>query len=348
MVISQNKNFAKWKRVKNIIKSKSEYSDVPQLLRDYLNYLTIIKGRSRNTVKEYYYDLRMFFRYLYAVQNNLDILNLDAVELDNFNCEILKEVSLSDLYEFMAYVNNFKSSNDNYKARKVASLKSFYNYLTAKINYMETNPALNLDTPKLKKRMPKFLTLEESVNLLKAIDGKSRERDIAIFILFLNCGLRLSELVGINLQDINFAKRTLRVIGKGNKERIVFLNDICIESLNNYLAVRPNELYGDDKNALFISGKNRRISNRMVELLAKKYFKAAGIDEKRYSPHKLRHTAATIMYKEGNVDIKTLQEILGHVSISTTQIYTHINDSDMQKAADNNPFNKISLNENEN
>jgi len=321
------------------------YSDVPALLRDYLNYMSIIKGRSPNTVKEYYYDLRMFFRYLYAVQNNLDIYDLDAVDLENFNCDILKAVTLSDLYEFMAFVNNFKSSNDNYKARKVSSLRSFFNYLTVKINFIQSNPALNLDTPKLKKRMPRFLTLEESITLLKSIDGKFRERDIAIFVLFLNCGLRLSELVGINLQDINFAKRTLRVIGKGNKERMVFLNDICIECLNSYISVRPNDLYGPDKNALFISGKNRRISNRMVELLAKKYFRAAGIDETRYSPHKLRHTAATIMYKEGNVDIKTLQEILGHVSISTTQIYTHINDSDMKKAADNNPFNKVDISE---
>ena len=320
------------------------FDDVPQIIQDYLkNYLIITKNRSKTTVKEYYYDLRMFFRYLYATQNNLDIINLDAVDLENFNCEILKTVTLSDLYEFMAYVNNFKSSNDNYKARKVASLRSFYNYLTVKINFIDSNPALNLDTPKLKKRVPKFLTLEESVSLLKSIDGKFRERDIAIFVLFLNCGSRLSELVGINLSDINFAKRTLRIIGKGNKERMVFLNNICIESLNNYIAVRPNDLYGEDRNALFISGKNRRISNRMVEILAKKYFKAAGIDETRYSPHKLRHTAATIMYKEGNVDIKTLQEILGHVSISTTQIYTNINDSDMQRAADNSPFNKIDI-----
>ena len=178
---------------------------------------------------------------------------------------------------------------------------------------------------------------------MKSIDGKFKERDIAIFVLFLNCGLRLSELVGIDISNINFEKRTLRVIGKGNKERIVYLNNICIEAINSYLVVRPTDVEYQDRDALFISSKNRRISNRMVEILAKKYFKAADIDEKRYSPHKLRHTAATIMYKEGNVDIKTLQEILGHVSISTTQIYTHINSQDMKDAADNNPFNSITL-----
>lgn len=322
---------------------KKKYADVPDILKNYLNYMTVIKGRSDNTVKEYYYDLRMFFRYIHAVENDLDIINLDDVSLENFNCDLLKSVTLNDLYEFMTYVNDFKSSNDNYKARKVASLRSFYNYLNTRLGFMETNPAINLDTPKLKKRLPKFLSLEESINLLKAIDGPFRERDIAIFVLFLNCGLRLSELVGINLNDINFAKQTLRVVGKGNKERMVYLNDICIDSINNYLNVRPDEIEYNDRNALFISNKKRRISNRMVELLAKKYFKAAGIDENRYSPHKLRHTAATIMYKEGNVDIRTVQEILGHVSISTTQIYTHINSDDMKDAADNNPFNNLDL-----
>ena len=329
-------------------KKNIQYSDVPDIARNYLNYMTVIKGRSQNTVKEYYYDIRMFLRYIHAIENNFDIINLDKIDLSEFNEDILKDITLNDLYEFMTYVNNFKSSNDNYKARKVASLRSFFNYLSIKIGFIEKNPAINLDTPKLKKRVPKFLTLEESVNLLKSIDGKHKERDVAIFVLFLNCGLRLSELVGINISNINFNKHTLRVIGKGNKERIVYLNDLCTNCINSYLTVRPAEVLYDDRDALFISDKGRRISNRMVEILAKKYFKAAGIDETRYSPHKLRHTAATIMYKEGNVDIKTLQEILGHVSISTTQIYTHINNQDMKNAADNNPFNSISLDEEKN
>lgn len=327
-------------------KNTGKFSDVPDILRNYLNYMLVIKGRSENTVKEYYYDLKTFFKYLQAVSKDFDILKLENVSLDDFDENILKEVTLNDLYEFMTYINNFKSSNDSYKARKVASLRSFYNYLNVKIGFMETNPAVNLDTPKLKKRLPRFLTLEESISLLKSIDGKHKERDVAIFALFLNCGLRLSELVGINISNINFEKKTLRVIGKGNKERLVYLNDLCINAINSYLIVRPgDDILYDDRDALFISDKNRRISNRMVEILAKKYFKAAGIDETRYSPHKLRHTAATVMYKEGNVDIKTLQEILGHVSISTTQIYTHINNSDMKKAADNNPFNSIKLDE---
>ncbi len=325
-------------------KRNSKFSDVPELLRNYLNYMTVVKGRSENTVKEYYYDLKMFYRYLYTVVNDEDLYSVDKIDVADFDESVLKEITLNDLYEFMAYVNNFRSSNDNYKARKVASLRSFFNYLSTKIGFLENNPAINLDTPKLKKRLPRFLTLEESITLLKSIDGNFKERDIAIFVLFLNCGLRLSELVGINISNINFDKKTLRVIGKGNKERIVYLNDLCINAIENYLPVRlQDEIEYNDRDALFISSKKRRISNRMVELLAKKYFLKADIDPTRFSPHKLRHTAATIMYKEGNVDIKTLQEILGHVSISTTQIYTHINNQDMKDAADNNPFNKINL-----
>ena len=322
--------------------TNKKFADVPVILRDYLNHM-IIMGKSGSTVNEYYYDLRTFFKYIYAVVNDLDIFNLKEISLDKFDENILKNVTVSDLREFIAYVHQFKSTNSNYKARKVASIRSFYNYLKSDLRYIDNNPASELHTPKLNKRQPRYLSLEESLNFLKSIDGPFRERDIAIFVLFLNCGLRLSELVGINLNDVNFAKRTLRVIGKGNKERIVFLNDLCISCINAYLQVRPGEVEYNDRNALFISKRNRRISNRMVELLSKKYFKAAGIDETIYSPHKLRHTAATIMYKEGKVDIRTLQMILGHESISTTQIYTHVGDQSLIDAAENNPFNKADI-----
>lgn len=318
--------------------SKDKYSDVPQILRNYLNFMTVIKGKSPNTVREYYYDLRLFFRYIVSCINKLPLDEIQSVKLDDFNENILKEISLNDLYEFMAYINNVHSSNDNYRARKVASLKSFFNYLHIKINFIEINPAANLDSPKIKKRMPRYLTFEESIVFLNSIDGKFKERDLAIFAIFLNCGLRLSELVGINLKNINFEKRTLRVIGKGNKERMVYLNDLCIAAINNYLPVRPEVLERADMDALFISSKGRRISNRMVEILAKKYFEKAGLDYDLYSPHKLRHTAATLMYREGNVDIRTLQELLGHTSLATTQIYTHIKNDDLRDAANSNPL----------
>ena len=312
-----------------------KYSDVPQLLRDYLNFMTVIKGKSENTVKEYYYDLRMFLKFLRASSDGLPLISLDDISLEDFDMNLLKEISLSDLYEFMAYVNDEKSSNDNYRARKVASLRSFFKYLHVKVNFIETNPAEYLDSPKIKKRMPRYLSFDECVRFLNAIDGKHRQRDLAMFVIFLNCGLRLSELVGINIKNIDFDKRTLRVIGKGNKERMVFLNDLCMDAINSYMAVRPNDIVKpQSRDALFLSAQGNRISNRMVELLAKKYFDKAGIDSELYSPHKLRHTAATLMYRDGNVDIRTLQELLGHASLSTTQIYTHIRND----AADKNPL----------
>lgn len=319
--------------------SAKKYSDVPQLLRDYLNFMTVIKGKSENTVKEYYYDLRMFFRFIQASEKSLPLNSLNSVSLDDFDVNLLKKITLSDLYEFMAYVNDEKSSNDNYRARKVASLKSFFKYLHIKVNFLDSNPAEYLDSPKIKKRMPRYLTFNECVKFLKAIDGKNKQRDLAMFVIFLNCGLRLSELVGINIKNIDFEKRTLRIIGKGNKERMVFLNDLCMDAINSYLAVRPNDIVKpNSRDALFISSQGNRISNRMVELLAKKYFKLAGIDSELYSPHKLRHTAATLMYRDGGVDIRTLQELLGHASLSTTQIYTHIRNDDLKAAADKNPL----------
>jgi len=323
--------------------NKSKYSDVPQILRNYLNYMIVIKGKSPNTVKEYYYDLRLFFKYIYTISHNLSIYDISSVNLDDFDEKILTDITLTDLYEFMAYINNFHSDNDNYRARKVASLKSFFNYLHNKINFLEVNPAANLDSPKIKKRMPRYLTLEESISFLGNIDGKFQARDLAIFSIFLNCGLRLSELVGINLRNINFEKRTLRVIGKGNKERLVYLNDLCISAIQNYLEVRPEVTQREDMDALFISSKGRRISNRMVEILAKKYFEKAGLDYDLYSPHKLRHTAATLMYREGNVDIRTLQELLGHTSLATTQIYTHIKNDDLRDAANSNPLANLKI-----
>jgi len=321
----------------------NKYSDVPQILRNYLNFMIVIKGKSPNTVREYYYDLRLFFRYVYSVVNSIPLDKINSVNLDDFDEEILTKIELNDLYEFMAYINNCHSDNDNYRARKVASLKSFFNYLHVKIKFIENNPAANLDSPKIKKRMPRYLTLEESISFLGNIDGKFQARDLAMFSILLNCGLRLSELVGINLKNINFERRSLRVIGKGNKERMVYLNDLCMDAIYNYLKVRPEVTYQPDMDALFISSRGRRISNRMVEILAKQYFQKAGLDYELYSPHKLRHTAATLMYRDGNVDIRTLQELLGHTSLATTQIYTHIKNDDLKNAADSNPLAGIKI-----
>ena len=305
--------------------------------------MSVIKGKSENTIREYFYDLRMFLRYILVNNTNLN-KDFAEIPINDFDFELIKKISLSDLYAFIAFINNEHSSNDCYRARKVASLKSFFKYLYIKDKSISEDPAANLESPKIKKRLPKYLSVEQSVDLLKAIDGEYQKRDLCIFLLFLTCGLRLSELVNINISDINFAKRSLRVVGKGNKERIVYLNDLCINTIKDYIEIRPMDgVLQKDKDALFLSRKLRRISNRMVEILAKKYFIKADIDPEKYTPHKLRHTAATIMYREGNVDIRTLQELLGHASLSTTQLYTHVKNEGLISAADNNPLANIDL-----
>lgn len=320
------------------------YSKCPVFLKNYLTYMSVIKGKSQNTVTQYYYDLRIFLRYIIMTEKNLHEDEFNNIEIIDFDFEKIKKITLDDLYAFMAYINNEHSSNDSFRARKVASLRSFFNYLYIKEKSISENPAQNLDTPKLKARLPKYLSLEQSIDLLKVIDGEYKQRDLAMFALFLTCGLRLSELVGINIKDIDFKKKTLKVIGKGNKERIVFINDLCVDTIKKYLEVRPNEgLIGDDRNALFISNKTTRITGRSVERIAKKYFDLAGIDSTVYTPHKLRHTAATIMYRDGNVDVRTLQKILGHESLSTTQIYTHVSDEFMENAAKKNPLAQVKL-----
>lgn len=317
--------------------------DIPRVLADYLSYMTVIKGKSVNTVNQYCYDLKNFLNYFNCKFNNLDFSTTKLTE--NFDVALLKRITLSDLYDYTAYLYNHHSNNDNYIARKVSCLKSFFSYLTVKAGVLEQNPAENLERPKIKQRLPKYLSLEESFSFLNAIDGPNKKRDFAMFVIFLTCGLRVSELTGINLNDINYTQKSLRVVGKGNKERHVFLNEMCIDAIKQYMEVRPNDkLLGDARNALFISNKMMRITPRSVERICKKYFEAAGVDANLYTPHKLRHTAATIMYRDGNVDIRTLQEILGHSNLSTTQLYTHIKNEDMKNAAENNPLTQLKTN----
>lgn len=327
-----------------------DYNEAPQVLRDFLNYIQTIKGKSQNTVKEYYFDLRTFFRFMKVhkglLSNNIDsdksILSrendFDKIPIDDINIELIRTITLSDLYEYMAYVNRVRSNNANSRARKVASIKSFFRYLNIKAKLISDNPAKELDSPKIQKSLPKYLSLEESKQLLEVVTGEYKERDYAMLTLFLNCGLRLSELVGININKIK--NDTLTVIGKGNKERTIYLNDACTDAINAYLRVRPVNGV-KDKNALFLSERKQRISNKTVQYIVKKYIRLAGLDTEKYSTHKLRHTAATLMYKHGGVDIRILQEILGHENLSTTEIYTHIDNQQLRHAADLNPLANI-------
>jgi integrase/recombinase XerD len=280
----------------------------------------------------------MFFKFLKLyrgmVSEECDFKDINISDIDN---QFLKSIGLNDLFAYISFVENYRGNGNYAKARKVASLKSFFKYLHGKAKIISENPALELESPKIDKRNPVYLTLEESKSLLKVIDGRFKERDYCMITLFLNCGMRLSELCGINISKIK--NDTLTVIGKGNKERTIYLNNACLKSIDRYLKVRNLEYDKiKDKDALFISKNYTRINKRSVELILKKYLKKAGLDDKKYTPHKLRHTAATLMYKYGNVDIRSLQKILGHENVSTTQIYTHVDDEKLREAVNLNPL----------
>ena len=274
-----------------------------------------------------------------------DEKDLKQISIRNMSLDTVSKITLDDIHSFLFYLTNTYSSKAATRARKVSSIRVFFNYLCNKAGLIEKNPAQNLETPKLDKRIPKYLTLDDSKKLLEAVndmDDRNKERDYAIITLFLNCGMRLSELVGINIKDINFNDQKLNVIGKGNKERTIYLNSACMNAVNKYLAVRPHDnVKYDSKDALFLSERRERISNRTVQYIVKQELKRAGLDTNKYSVHKLRHTAATLMYKYGNVDIRALQELLGHESISTTEIYTHVDNSQIRNAVESNPLANI-------
>jgi len=320
--------------------STNNYEDMPNIMRDYLFYMGTIKNRSQSTVKEYYYDLRNIFRYIKRDRLNIKTDNLDEIDIRDLDVDFLKNLTLSDFYNYLNYISKDLNAKPVSRARKVATIKSFFNYLCTKEKVLTVNPAIELESPKLGKRIPKYLNLDEAVSLLHSVDGKHKSRDYAILTLFLNCGLRLSELVNINLTHIR--GDILTVIGKGNKERAIYLNNACKDAISAYLKDRPVDGV-KDKDALFLSSRYKRIGKRTVEVTVKKYIIQAGLDPNKYSPHKLRHTAATLMHKHGNVDIRSLQQILGHESISTTEIYTHIDSDEVRNALDNNPLNSKNI-----
>ena len=311
----------------------------PPILRDFLVYHETIQGHSHRTVDEYYLDLRNFFRFL---KWNKALVPkdtpLDSISINDVDLSLLRDVSLTDIYSYMNYLSRDRGLNNTSRARKVATIRSFYKYLTNKAKLLEVNPVQDLDSPRLKKSLPKYLNLEESMELLDNVDGKNSTRDYCILTLFLNCGLRISELVGLNKTDVRGEQ--LRVLGKGNKERMLYLNDACQRALEDWLTERDS-LTLVDQSALFVTPQNRRrISTAAVHKLVKKHLSAAGLDSTQYSSHKLRHTAATLMLQNG-VDVRTLQEVLGHDHLNTTQIYTHVDNDDLRTAAKANPLGRV-------
>lgn len=315
---------------------KEEFYTLPKLVQQYLVYIEAIKGHSESSVLEYASDLRTFFRFISKLKGLYSMdTDDDKIDISLLDINFMKNVQLTDAYQFLIYCKDVRKNNEATRARRVISIRRFYSYLTDNLGLLDVNPMKNLDIPKIKKSLPKYLTLEESEKLLSVIDGKYKERDYAIITLFLNCGMRLSELVSINYTDIK-SDGTIIITGKGNKERKVYLNTACLQALANYRKVRPND--GVKDRALFLSSRNQRISKRSVQQIVEKYLEKAGLGGRGLSVHKLRHTAATLMYQHGNADLLLLKEILGHENLGTTEIYTHISDDATRKAIDSNPL----------
>lgn len=315
--------------------------EMSPIIIQYAMYLRNIRGLSPKTVNEYCLDLRTFFRFMKRFKHIVpDETPINEITVNDIDLAFIKDITTYDIFEFMNFVADSRNNISSTRQRKSSSLKSFYKYLHIHEKLIDEDPTENLQAPKAKKSLPHYLSLEQSIELLNAVDGPDRERDYCMLTLFLNCGMRLSELVGININDIIRNNSTLRLLGKGNKERIVYLNNACIDAIDAYLKVRPVEGVVD-KNALFLSSRKQRISPKTVQYIVKKYLSKIGLSGPGYSVHKLRHTAATLMYQHGDVDIRVLQDILGHENLGTTEIYTHISSVQMQRAVESNPLSGV-------
>ncbi len=331
------------------------YTDCPTVLRDFLTYHETIKGQSQKTISEYYLDLRMFLRFIKLMRGDMPIhTRLDEIEIKNIDLNFIRSITTSDIFDFLSYLANDRTPNPDSpapdygispasRARKLSAIKSFYKYLTVRTKQLSENPVADLEYPKLRKSLPKYLTFEQSAALLRSVSGPNEKRDYAILMLFLNCGIRRSELVGLNLSDVY--EDRIRVVGKGNKERIVYFGTACRKAIDAYLLERQKKVLTDNR-ALFGSRDGNRISTSAVHRLVKKALLQAGLDATQFSAHKLRHTAATMMLS-GGVDVKTVQEVLGHENLNTTQIYTHIESTELKIAAEANPLSKLDFTQEE-
>jgi len=326
-----------------------KYNDCPQILRDFLIYHETIKGQSKLTIAEYHLDLRMFLRFIKLMRCDMPITTrLDDIDIRDVSFDFIRQITTSDVFDFLSYLASDRTTNPDSavpeygigpssRARKLSAIKSFYKYLTVRTKQLSENPVADLEYPKLRKSLPKYLTMEQSAALLQSVSGQNQVRDYAILMIFLNCGIRRSELVGLNITDVY--EDRLRVIGKGNKERFVYFGTPCRKAIDAYLVERNKKVLSDNR-ALFGSRDGNRISVTAVHRLVKKALLQAGLDQNQFSAHKLRHTAATMMLS-GGVDVKTVQEVLGHENLNTTQIYTHIESTELKLAAEANPLSKL-------
>lgn len=316
---------------------KINIKENPEFLNDYLMHIKVIKELSERTINEYQIDIQMFLKFIIYMKDDINkYQDISEVNISSMTINDLNNVTVSDIYNFIFYLSDERKNNDYARYRKVSAVKSFFNYLCNQKCIVTRNPAANLDIQSPKRALPKYLTLSESKKLLDTADSKDSKRDYCILTLFLNCGMRLSELVNLNISDIDFEDYHLKVLGKGGKERIIYLNKACISSIDDYMNIRKN--IETETNALFLSNQKKRISKRRVQQIVENNIKSAGLSGKGITTHKLRHTAATLMYQYGEADVLTLKEILGHSTVSTTEIYTHLSNEIMRNAIENNPL----------
>ena len=331
-----------------------KFADCPQILRDFLTYHENIKGQSPRTISEYYLDLRMFLRFIRLMRNDMPMNTpLEDIPIKDIDLAFVGSITTSEVFDFLSYLANDRPLNpdsvfteygieSSARSRKLSAIKSFYKYLTVRTKQLQENPVADLEYPKLRKSLPKYLTISQASALLQAVSGQNAKRDYAILMLFLNCGIRRSELVGLNISDVY--EDRIRVVGKGNKERFVYFGSSCRKAIDAYMVER-NKMVLTDNRALFGSRNGNRISVTAVHRLVDKALLKAGLDTTQFSAHKLRHTAATMMLS-GGVDVKTVQEVLGHENLNTTQIYTHIESTELKLAAEANPLSKLDFSEN--
>lgn len=315
-------------------------NDYPEFLNGFIDYYEVIRGKSKNTIDGYIIDISLFLKFMKVYKGQeKEAQRLEDVKINDITNIFMKNITLTDIYAFLSYAEKVRENGTYTRSRKVSALRALFGYLHQKAKIIDENPTLELETPKKEKRNPIYLTLEQCQILLNSMDKNDEKyaRDYCILVLFLNCGMRISELCSIKIKRIK--NDTLTIIGKGNKERTVYLNNACLKAIENYLKVRDDSKASlEDKEYLFLSSQYKKINKRTVELMVKKRITQAGLTDANYTPHKLRHTAATLMYKHGNVDIRSLQGILGHESISTTQIYTHVDDETLREAVKSNPL----------
>ena len=319
---------------------KEDLRYLPQSVQEFITYLRVIKGKSDLTTLEYASDLRTFFRYMKMIRGLSPAeYEFEQIDISDIDDEFVATITLMDAYNYMIFCKDERGNSDRTRSRKVSTLKSYFDYMCRKTKKIPNDPMVELEMPKFKKSMPKYLTYEQAMQLLNAVDGKNKERDYCIITLFLNCGLRLAELCSLNYGDIR-QDGTIVITGKGNKERVVYLNNACIYAIRDYMRVRPVDGV-IDKKALFISAHKKRISRESVQKMVQKYLDKSGLGGQGYSVHKLRHTAATLMYRTGDADVLVLKEILGHENLNTTEIYTHTDNQQIRKAVKANPLSEV-------